>query len=78
MEAEATFSRSVLACEMAPLFTRQLIPRKFNLCSQGIARVATLLPGTSFLPINGTRNAVVGLLFFGQLILMQNLFNIGK
>ena len=41
-------------------------------------RRVTLLLETSFLRINGTRNAVSGLLFFGQLILMLNLFDIGE
>ena len=65
-------------------FARQLIPQKCILCSQGIARVA-LVEEWPFYPgpvspchINGTRNAVGGVLFFGPLILMQNLFNIGK
>ena len=50
-----------------------------ELASQGSSgKRVTLLLGTSFRHINGTRNAVGDLLFFGRLIVMLNLFNISK
>ena len=72
-----------LACQKLLLFrtpahTAKMYPLLAGYSQGSSGRRVTLLPGTSFLRINGTRNAVGGLLFFGQLILMQNLFNIGK
>ena len=76
----------VLATQGTPqaVFRSMSWRAKSSYFSQGIARVA-LVEEWPFYPgpvspchINGTRNAVGGVLFFGQLILMQNLFNIGK